>query len=90
MLDNIKLFRQIIERGFNQGDLSVADEICAPEFAEHEYLSSRNLAGPEILKNQIRRVMAHEVAAASNFVFCRSLSLTETAWRRRWRRSRGR
>ena len=35
MPDNVEPFRQIIERGFNWGDLSVAHEICATEFAEH-------------------------------------------------------
>ncbi len=54
MADNIELFRQIIERGFNQGDLSVADEICADRFSEHEYLEPTNLPGPEILKSIIR------------------------------------
>jgi hypothetical protein len=30
---------QIIERGFNRGDLSVADEICSDALIEHEYLA---------------------------------------------------
>jgi ketosteroid isomerase-like protein len=54
MPNNIDLFRTIIERGFNQGDLSVADEICAFKLEEHEYLSPIDLPGPEILKAQIR------------------------------------
>jgi hypothetical protein len=28
---------QIIERGFNRGDLSVADEICSDALIEHEF-----------------------------------------------------
>jgi ketosteroid isomerase-like protein len=54
MPDNVTLFRQIIERGFNRGDLSVADEICASDFAEHQYLLPSNLPGPEILKIEIQ------------------------------------
>ena len=53
-MSNLDLFRAIIERGFNQGDLSVADELCADNLAEHEYLAHTDLPGPEILKNQIR------------------------------------
>jgi predicted SnoaL-like aldol condensation-catalyzing enzyme len=58
MSKNIELFRAIIERGFNQGDLSVADEVCAPRLAEHEYLAAAHLPGPEILKSQIREARA--------------------------------
>ena len=54
MSRNVELFRAIIERGFNQGDLSVADEICAQRLTEHEYLAAAHLPGPEILKSQIR------------------------------------
>ena len=53
MTRNIELFRAIIARGFNQGDLSVADEVCAQQLIEHEYLALRDVPGPEILKNQI-------------------------------------
>jgi predicted SnoaL-like aldol condensation-catalyzing enzyme len=48
----IDLFRQIIERGFNQGDLIVADEICSDALIEHEYLASP-VPGADILKGQI-------------------------------------
>ena len=51
---NVKLFRKIIERGFCEGDLSVADEICATRLLEHEYLAKTDVPGPEILKDQIR------------------------------------
>ncbi len=54
MSANVELFRRVIERGFNQGDLSVADEVCAQEFSEHEYLAPTDLPGPEILKAQIQ------------------------------------
>ncbi len=52
--DNVQLFRKIIDRGFCQGDLSVADEICATKLSEHEYLAKTDVPGPEILKEQIR------------------------------------
>jgi len=51
---NVRLFNAIIDRGFNQGDLSVADDVCAQELTEHEYLSKMDVPGPEILKDQIR------------------------------------
>ena len=51
---NVRLFNAIIERGFNQGDLAVADEICAARLAEHEYLAKTDVPGPEILKDQIQ------------------------------------
>jgi len=51
---NVQLFRKIIDRGFCQGDLSVADEICATTLSEHEYLAKTHVPGPEILKDQIR------------------------------------
>jgi hypothetical protein len=41
----IDLFRQIIERGFNQGDLTVADEICylGAERLEINWLGQKRL-----------------------------------------------
>lgn len=54
MRDNIELFRLIIERGFNRGDLSVADEVCTQRFSEHQYLLPNNLSGPETLKIEIQ------------------------------------
>jgi ketosteroid isomerase-like protein len=54
MSNNIDLFRLIVERGFNQGDLSVADELCAPQFVEHQYLLPTDRPGPDILKMEIQ------------------------------------
>ena len=51
---NVRLFNAIIDRGFSQGDLSVADEVCAAKLSEHEYLAKTDVPGPEILKDQIR------------------------------------
>jgi ketosteroid isomerase-like protein len=53
MQTNLERFRAIVERGFSQGDLAVADEICAGKLIEHEYLSKTDLPGPQILKSQI-------------------------------------
>ena len=36
-----------------EGDLTVADEVCADKLIEHEYLSPTELPGPQILKAQI-------------------------------------
>jgi ketosteroid isomerase-like protein len=51
---NVRIFNAIIDRGFNQGDLSVADEVCAAKLSEHEYLAKTDVPGPEILKDQIQ------------------------------------
>jgi predicted ester cyclase len=51
---NVTIYRQFIERGFNQGDLTVVDEIAAPRVEEHEYLAPTDLSGPETLKTGIR------------------------------------
>jgi ketosteroid isomerase-like protein len=53
MSTNLERFRAIIERGFSQGDLAVADEICAEKLMEHEYLAKADVPGPQILKAQI-------------------------------------
>jgi len=31
-----QVFRQLIEEGFNKGNLGVLDEVCAPNFIEHQ------------------------------------------------------
>jgi ketosteroid isomerase-like protein len=53
MSTNLERFKAIIERGFSQGDLTVADEVCAEKLIEHEYLSRTDVPGPQILKAQI-------------------------------------
>src|SRR6185369_5187310 len=54
MSTNVTLFRAIVDRGFSKGDLSVADEVCAQNLVEHQYLARTNVSGAEILKEQIR------------------------------------
>ncbi|MGX4770369.1 ester cyclase [Bradyrhizobium guangdongense] len=53
MSANLELFRAIVERGFSQGDLTVADEVCDAKLVEHQYLTRTDLPGPQILKAQI-------------------------------------
>jgi ketosteroid isomerase-like protein len=53
MSTNLDRFKAIIERGFSQGDLTVADEVFSEKLIEHEYLSKTDIPGPQILKAQI-------------------------------------
>jgi ketosteroid isomerase-like protein len=49
----------------------VADEVCADQLAEHEYLARTDLPGPEILKRQIleaRRDVAELHLTIEDFV----------------------
>jgi predicted ester cyclase len=51
-VNNEAIYRRIIEEGFNQGDLSVADELVAPNALEHQRGGAGN--GPEGLKSAIK------------------------------------
>src|SRR5258708_4644816 len=53
MSTNLERFKAIVERGFSQGDLTVADEVCDAKLIEHQYLTRTDLPGPQILKAQI-------------------------------------
>lgn len=53
MTDNAEVLRQVIERGFSQGDLSVADEFAGATITEHEYGAPAITSGPELLKAMI-------------------------------------
>ena len=53
MSTNLERFKAIVERGFSQGDLTVADEVCDEKLIEHQYLTRTDLPGPQILKAQI-------------------------------------
>jgi predicted ester cyclase len=41
------LARRLIEEGFNEGDLSVADDLIAPDFVEHQNFGPDHAAGAE-------------------------------------------
>ena len=53
MSTNLERFKAIVERGFSQGDLTVADEVCDEKLIEHQYLARLGIPGPQILKAQI-------------------------------------
>ncbi|WLA79190.1 ester cyclase [Bradyrhizobium elkanii] len=81
MSTNLEHFKAIIERGFSQGDLTVADEGCAEKLIEHEYLSKTDLPGPQILKAQIEdargsiknlRLAIEAIVEAGDTVWARS------------------
>ena len=47
MSDPERLFRRLIEEGFNAGDLSVADAVTSSDFAEHQNFGPDHAAGAE-------------------------------------------
>ena len=47
MSDPERLFRRLIEEGFNGGDLSVADAVTSSDFAEHQNFGPGHAAGAE-------------------------------------------
>jgi predicted ester cyclase len=59
--ENRRVFHRLIEVGFNKGDLSVADELVASDFREHQRGASD---GPDGVKDLIRglREMTPDVA----------------------------
>ncbi|HSC90536.1 MAG TPA: ester cyclase [Gaiellaceae bacterium] len=44
------IVRRLIEEGFNQGDLSVADELVSPELVEHQSFGPDHAPGAEGVK----------------------------------------
>jgi predicted ester cyclase len=46
MTDPLSLFSTIIERAFNQGDLSVLDDLVSPDFVEHQFETSNHPGTP--------------------------------------------
>jgi len=67
MSTNLERFKAIVERGFSQGDLTVADEVCADRLIEHEYLAKTDV--PELVERMqpgdVHRVGAGPLAAAT-------------------------
>src|SRR3954464_667099 len=47
MSDPEHLFRRLIEEGFNGGDLNVAEEVAAPDLAEHQDFGPNHAPGVE-------------------------------------------
>lgn len=58
MSDNAGALRQVIERGFGGGDLSVADEFAGETTVEHEYGAPQLSGGVELLKAMIGEARA--------------------------------
>jgi predicted ester cyclase len=51
--ENERLFRRLIERGFNEGDLAGLEEVVAQDFVEHQFGAE---SGVEGLKGLIREL----------------------------------
>jgi ketosteroid isomerase-like protein len=69
-----------MERGFSRGNLTVADEVCAQELAEHDYLAKTNVPGPEILKSQIED--ARNGIANLKLTIEATVETSDTVWAR--------
>ena len=52
-MDNAAILREVIERGFGTGDLSVADRFAGHTIVEHEYLGPAGASGTESLRAHI-------------------------------------
>ncbi|HEY3764731.1 MAG TPA: ester cyclase [Gaiellales bacterium] len=63
MQDPERVFRRLIDEGFNGGDLSVADEVTGPGFVEHQDFGPNHAAGAE----GVRAVIASLKRAFSDF-----------------------
>lgn len=59
MTNNSEALRQVIERGFGGGDLSVADEFAGESTVEHEYAAPDLPGGVELLKAMIGEAREH-------------------------------
>lgn len=53
-MSNADRVRELIDRGFRQGDLSIADELVADSYVEHQYPAPTGLSGADIMKADIR------------------------------------
>ena len=80
MTDPERVFRRLIEQGFNAGDLDVADEITADAFTEHQDFGPDHAPGAE----GVRAVIASLRRAFSDFdLEIQDLAVAgETAWAR--------
>jgi predicted ester cyclase len=63
MSDPERLFRHLIDEGFNAGNLSVADAVTSPDFAEHQDFGPDHAPGAE----GVRAVIASLRRAFSDF-----------------------
>lgn len=86
--DNEKKFRTLIDRGFNQGELEVVDEIVSPDFVEHQFSSRPHPPGPAAVKaiiGDVRRMMPdarlsiEDVAVSGDKVWARIVATGTTS-----------
>jgi ketosteroid isomerase-like protein len=80
MSTNLERFKAIVERGFSQGDLTVADEVCDERLIEHQYLARTDLPGPQILKAQIEH--ARHSIKDLKFTIEAAVETGDTVWAR--------
>jgi len=55
---NKEVFRQMVDEVFNQGNISMVDELVAPDFVEHEELPPgipEGIEGVKVLTSQLRK-----------------------------------
>ena len=52
-MDEVAVLREVIERGFGAGDLTVADRFAGAVIIEHEYLAPTDVTGPANLRAMI-------------------------------------
>jgi predicted ester cyclase len=73
-----RVFRRLIEEGFNAGDLSVADEVTSPDLVEHQDFGPNHAPGAA----GVRAVIASLRGAFSDFrLEIRDLTVSgDTAW----------
>jgi predicted SnoaL-like aldol condensation-catalyzing enzyme len=74
--DNKRVFRRLIEEGFNGGRLSILDEVLTPEFADHS--PCRQQGGADALRERIAllrlampdlQVCVDDIAAAGDMTW---------------------
>ena len=58
MSDPLSILREVIERGFGAGDLSVADRAAGATIIEHEYLAPVGQSGADTLRSMIEEARA--------------------------------
>ena len=80
MTDPERVFRRLIEEGFNRGDLEVADTVTADGFTEHQDFGPNHAPGAE----GVRAVIASLKRAFSDFhLEIQDLTVAgDTAWAR--------
>jgi predicted ester cyclase len=80
MTDPERVFRTLIEEGFNRGDLDVADRVTADGFVEHQDFGPNHAPGAE----GVRAVIASLKRAFSDFhLEIQDLTVAgDTAWAR--------